>query len=74
VPGRATSIDWGPAGISSWELEGSEGATRLTFVQSGFDTSRPPYAAWGGWLSGLAELRRFHEIPDWRPIWLDPAA
>jgi hypothetical protein len=37
-------------------------------VQSGFDAGQPPYAAWGGFLSGIAELRRYHEIPDWQPI------
>jgi uncharacterized protein YndB with AHSA1/START domain len=72
-PGRRMSIDWGPGGVATWELDGSAGKTRLTFVQSGFDPARPPYAAWTGWLSGVAELRRFHEIPDWRPIWLAPA-
>ncbi|MFY1689278.1 SRPBCC family protein [Plantactinospora sp. WMMB782] len=71
TPGRAMTVDWGQAGVVTWELSGSGGKTKLSFVQSGFD--RPPYAAWGGWLSGLAELRRYHELPDWRPIWLyDP--
>ncbi|MEV7005316.1 SRPBCC domain-containing protein [Streptosporangium sp. NPDC051022] len=70
-PGRRMSVDWAEGGISTWELEESNGRTRLTFVQSGFDTGRPPYSAWLGWLSGLAELRRFHELDDWRPIWLD---
>lgn len=69
-PGRRISVDWGPPGVVSWELAESQGRTRLTFVQSGFDEQNPPYAAWGGWLSGLAELRRFHEVPDWQPIWL----
>jgi len=69
-PGRKMSVDWGPTGVVTWELAESGGNTRLTFVQSGFDTQRPPYAAWGGWLSGLAELRRFHELDNWRPIWL----
>jgi uncharacterized protein YndB with AHSA1/START domain len=55
--------------VSTWELEGSAGKTRLTFVYSGFD--EPPYAGWVGWLSGVAELRRFLEMPDWRPMWLD---
>jgi uncharacterized protein YndB with AHSA1/START domain len=66
--GRRFSVDWGSVGVTTWELEGSDGGTRLTMVQSGFD--RPPYAGWAGNLSGLSELRRFHEIPDWRPIWL----
>ncbi|WBB77268.1 SRPBCC domain-containing protein [Micromonospora sp. WMMD882] len=66
---RKLSVDWGPAGVSTWELAESAGRTRLTLVQSGFDERRPPYAAWGGIVSGLGELRRFHELPDWRPIW-----
>ncbi|MFC6015555.1 SRPBCC domain-containing protein [Plantactinospora solaniradicis] len=73
TPGRAMTVDWGPVGIVTWELEESAGKTKLSFVQSGFDTSNPPYGAWTGWLSGLAELRRYHELADWRPIWLhDP--
>jgi uncharacterized protein YndB with AHSA1/START domain len=69
-PNSKMSIDWGPHGVSSWELEGSEGETRLTLVQSGFRTPRTPYAAWCGTLAGIAELRRYHEIPNWQPIWL----
>jgi hypothetical protein len=44
------------------------------FVQSGFDEQQPPYAAWTGSLAGLAELRRFHEVPNWQPIWLPEEA
>ncbi len=59
-----------PSGmVSSWELKGSEGKTRLTFVQSGFDPSQPPYGSWLGWLSGFADMRRMLELPDWRPMW-----
>ncbi|MEV4288877.1 SRPBCC domain-containing protein [Nonomuraea bangladeshensis] len=72
VPERRFSLDWGDGGVGTWELEGSGGRTRLTLVQSGFDAERPPYAAWGGIVAGLAELRRYHEVPDWRPI-LEPA-
>jgi uncharacterized protein YndB with AHSA1/START domain len=68
-PDRRIVLDWGGF-VSTWELEGSEGRTRLTFVHSGFDERRPPYAGWLGWLSGVAELRRFHELSDWRPILL----
>ncbi|GAA2709385.1 SRPBCC domain-containing protein [Micromonospora olivasterospora] len=72
-PGRKMSIDWGPTGVSTWKLAESDGKTKLTFVQSGFDEQNPPYAAWCGSVSGLAELRRYHEVPDWQPIWLpDP--
>ncbi|MBN6053531.1 SRPBCC domain-containing protein [Nonomuraea sp. RK-328] len=70
-PGRRLSVDWGPVGVGTWELEGSDGRTRLTLVQSGFEGDLPPYGAWGGILAGLSELRRFHEIPDWRPIWVE---
>lgn len=63
---RKVTVDWGTVGVSTWELEGTDGKTRLTMIQSGFD--RPPFAAWGGNLCGLAELRRFHEVPDWRPV------
>ncbi|MFJ8577185.1 SRPBCC family protein [Micromonospora sp. NPDC093277] len=69
-PGRKMSVDWGPTGVVTWELAESAGKTRLTFVQSGFDETNPPYAAWSGSVSGLSELRRFHEVPDWQPIWL----
>ena len=73
-PGRTMSVDWGDNGIATWELENSNGQTRLTFVQSGFTTQRPPYAGWLGTLAGLAELRRFHEKNDWQPMWLEVAA
>jgi uncharacterized protein YndB with AHSA1/START domain len=69
-PGRRAALKFAADGeTTSWELDGSEGHTRLTIVHSGFNPDNPPYAAWGGWLSGLAELRRFHEIPQWRSIW-----
>ncbi|MET8756980.1 SRPBCC domain-containing protein [Lentzea sp. NPDC004782] len=55
--------------VTSWELKGSEGRTHLTFVQSGFDPSTPPYGPWLGWLSGFADLRRMLELPGWRPMW-----
>ncbi|MEV1241491.1 SRPBCC family protein [Nonomuraea sp. NPDC050022] len=67
-PGRRLSIDWGGVGVSTWELAESGGKTRLTMVQSGFD--RPPYAAWLGTVAGVSELRRFHEVADWSPIWV----
>jgi uncharacterized protein YndB with AHSA1/START domain len=70
-PGKRMGVAWGEM-VSTWELAESEGRTRLTFVQSGFDTGNPPFGAWAGWLSGVAELRRFHELADWRPIWLRP--
>ena len=68
--GRRAALRFAADGeTTSWELDGSDGQTRLTIVHSGLDPDNPPYAAWGGWLSGLAELRRYHELPRWRPIW-----
>ena len=55
--------------VSSWELKDSGGKTRLTFVQSGFDASEPPYGSWMGWLSGFADMKRMLELPEWRPMW-----
>ncbi|MEV0590614.1 SRPBCC family protein [Nonomuraea cavernae] len=69
-PGRALSIDWAGTGVFTWELAGSGGGTRLTLARSGFDAGQPPYAAWTGELCAVAELRRFHELADWQPIWL----
>lgn len=68
VPNERVSVDWGPGGIATWELEDSGGKTSLTLVSSGFDENHPPYSGWLGNLSGLAELRRFHEIQNWSPI------
>jgi len=70
VPDARLSIDWGPGGVGTWELAGSGGKTRITLVQSGFDTAHPPYSAWGGVLSGVAGLRRYHELPGRPQIWL----
>jgi uncharacterized protein YndB with AHSA1/START domain len=70
-PGRSMSIDWGDM-VESWELTDSAGRTRLTFVHSGFDENQPPpYAGWLGLLAGTVELRRFHEIKNWRSMWVE---
>jgi uncharacterized protein YndB with AHSA1/START domain len=68
-PGRKATLRFADGETSSWELDGSDGKTRLTLVQSGFDPTNPPYAGWAGWLTGLAQLRRYHELPNWRSIW-----
>jgi hypothetical protein len=67
--GRKATLRWADGMLDSWELEGSDGKTRLTLVQSGFDPANPPYPGWAGWLSGLAGLRRYHELPGVRSIW-----
>lgn len=54
-----------------WELSESDGATRLSFVQSGFGADELDDAAQhdAGWRAGLLELKRMHELgEDWRPI------
>ncbi|MET9227975.1 SRPBCC family protein [Lentzea sp. NPDC003310] len=63
------AIEFPDGMVTSWELAASEGKTRLTFVQSGFDVSSPPYGSWLGWLSGFADMRRMLELPSWRPLW-----
>ena len=68
-PGRKATLRFADGITASWELDGSDGKTRLTLVQSGFDPTNPPYAGWAGWLTGIAELRRYHELPGWRSIW-----
>ncbi|WP_238006281.1 SRPBCC domain-containing protein [Dactylosporangium sp. AC04546] len=68
-PGRKASVRFADGFTSSWELDESDGKTRLTLVQSGFDPANPPYPGWAGWLAGVAALRRYHELPRWRSIW-----
>jgi uncharacterized protein YndB with AHSA1/START domain len=68
-PGRRATLRHADGMTDSWELEDSNGKTRLTIVESGFDPTNPPYAGWAGWLGGIAELRRYHELPHWRTIW-----
>jgi uncharacterized protein YndB with AHSA1/START domain len=69
-PGRRMSVDFGDGGVATWELEDSQGKTRLTFVQSGFSTPRPPYAAWLGTVAGSLSLRRYVEEPEWKSIYV----
>jgi uncharacterized protein YndB with AHSA1/START domain len=68
-PGRKAAILFADGITSSWELAGSDGKTRLTLVQSGFDPTNPPYPGWAGWLGGIAALRRYHELPEFTSIW-----
>ena len=68
-PGHKATLRFADGETTTWQLDGSNGQTRLTLVQSGFDVDYPPYPGWAGWLSGLAELRRYHEVPHWRTIW-----
>jgi uncharacterized protein YndB with AHSA1/START domain len=67
-PGRRLSLQE-DSGIATWDLADEGEGTRLTFGLSGFD--RPPYPSWTAWLSAISSLRRYHELDDWHPIWLD---
>ncbi|WP_370949526.1 SRPBCC family protein [Amycolatopsis sp. cg5] len=67
--GRKAALLFADGETTSWELEGSDGKTRLTMTHSGFNPDNPPYASWGGWLGGIAGLRRYHELPGERSIW-----
>lgn len=68
-PGRKAALRFADGETTSWELEGSDGKTRLTMVHSGFDPANPPYPGWAGWLGGIAGLRYYHELPRRRSIW-----
>jgi uncharacterized protein YndB with AHSA1/START domain len=68
-PGRKATLRFADGETTTWELDGSDGKTRLTIVESGFDPDNPPYPGWAGWLGGVAELRRYHEVARWRTIW-----
>jgi len=68
-PGRKATLRFADGETTSWELESSDGKTRLTMVHSGFDPANPPYPGWAGWLGGIAGLRRYHELPRRRSIW-----
>ena len=66
---RRAALLFADGETTSWELEGSNGKTRLTMVHSGFDPANPPYPGWAGWLGGIAGLRYYHELPGRRSIW-----
>ena len=68
-PGRKAAVLFADGETTTWELEGSDGKTRLTTMHSGFDPTNPPYPGWAGWLGGIAGLRRYHELPRSRSIW-----
>ena len=69
-PGRLLSLKE-DSGISTWELEDHGDGTLLRLGLSGFDPASPPYPSWTGWLSAISSLRRYHELDDWTPLWLE---
>ncbi|MQA09597.1 MAG: hypothetical protein GEU98_13805 [Pseudonocardiaceae bacterium] len=69
-PGRTLAYTE-EGGVTRWELTESGGKTYLTLVQSGFADASPDNAAQheAGWLGGLAELKRMHELGSaYRPL------
>lgn len=57
-------------GVSTWQLsEVDTGGTRLSVTMMLGDGPPPP-SSWCGWLSGINQLRRLHEVPDRCPIWV----
>ena len=56
-------------GVSTWDLSEVDTGTRLA-VTMRLDGGPPPPASWCGWLSGINQLRRLHEVPDRCPIWV----
>jgi uncharacterized protein YndB with AHSA1/START domain len=73
-PGEVLVYGDGAGAVVRWELAGSAGGTHLTFVQSGFGADELDSAAQheAGWLAGIAELRRMHELgADWAPVSTD---
>ncbi|HET9142647.1 SRPBCC domain-containing protein [Actinophytocola sp.] len=73
-PGRKATLRFADGETTSWELDGSDGKTRLTLIHSGFDPANPPYPGWAGWLGGISALRRYHELSRARSIWREVAA
>jgi hypothetical protein len=70
-PGRKLAYADDQGAIVRWELTADGGKTHLTFVQSGFREDELDNAAQheAGWLGGLAELKRMHELGDaWNPL------
>lgn len=56
-------------GVSTWELSETDAGTRLAVGMS-LRGGPPPPRSWCGWLSGINQLRRFHEVPERCPIWV----
>jgi uncharacterized protein YndB with AHSA1/START domain len=70
TPGRLLRLGE-ESGVSTWEFDPDPAGTRLTVGYANPD-GEPPYPGWTGWLSGISQLRRFHELGARQPIWLAP--
>ena len=70
-PGKLLVYGDDEGAVVRWELADSGGQTHLTFVQSGYSSAELDSAAQheAGWLAGIAELRRMHELGRaWQPL------
>lgn len=68
VPGQRVLLSE-DTGVSTWEMSEVDAGTRLA-VSMRLRGGPPPPSSWCGWLSGINQLRRFHEVPDRCPIWV----
>lgn len=68
VPGQRVLLSE-DTGVSTWETSEVDSGTRLA-VSMQLRGGPPPQSSWCGWLSGINQLRRFHEVPDRCPIWV----
>ncbi|WP_338760029.1 SRPBCC domain-containing protein [Nocardia vulneris] len=70
-PDRRITLADSEGAIVTWQLDGTDGGTRLTFVQSGYTDTELDNAAQheAGWFAALAEIRRLNELGDaWTPV------
>ncbi|AFU02612.1 SRPBCC family protein [Nocardia brasiliensis] len=70
-PDRRITLADSEGSIVTWQLDGTDGGTRLTFVQSGYTDAELDNAAQheAGWFAALAEIRRLNELGDaWKPV------
>jgi uncharacterized protein YndB with AHSA1/START domain len=73
-PGEVLVYGDSEGAVVRWELAATAGGTHLTFMQSGFGPDELDSAAQheAGWLGGLADLRRMHELgAGWTPVSTD---
>ena len=72
-PGKKLSYTWQwenePESMTTWELEGSGGGTRVTVVQSGFAADRDSGDYYSGWCKYINRLKSMLEQgSDWKKV------
>ena len=66
-PPRTLEMRWG-TDILRFELAADGDGTLLTLTDT-IEERGTAARTGAGWLSGIAALRRYHELPQWRTIW-----